>query len=175
MATAPQCGSGGLPLGSDELELALASTDAWVARLVCQAFRDRCERRDVSVGSAVQSVARLELALALGIPRVDVCESAARGGHLATLQWARANGCDWGLFACEAAASGGHLDVLQWAHANGCEWDQWTCYRAAAGGHLEVLQWARANGCVWGWPTWHYSARYPAVRAWLEANGCPRD
>jgi hypothetical protein len=77
-----------LPLSPDELELALASTDSWVARLVCRAFRDRCSRQDASAKSAVQSVARVKLAISLGMPRRSVYRAAARGGHLATLHWA---------------------------------------------------------------------------------------
>jgi hypothetical protein len=77
----------------------------------------------------------------------DVCATAAYGGHLELLKWARANGCDWDSRTCEDAALEGHLEVLQWARANGCPWDAVTCQCAAGGGHLEVLQWARANGC----------------------------
>jgi hypothetical protein len=47
------------------------------------------------------------------------------------------------------ATEGGHLKTLQWARANGCPWDEWTCAHAAIGGHLEMLQWARATGCPW--------------------------
>jgi hypothetical protein len=55
------------------------------------------------------------------------------------LQWARENGCPWGLGfsggfrsgreaeTCEWAAKGGHLEVLQWARENGCPWDEDTC------------------------------------------------
>ena len=39
----------GVPLGLDELELALASTDAWVTRLVCRDFRDRCDLAGIRV------------------------------------------------------------------------------------------------------------------------------
>jgi hypothetical protein len=79
--------------------------------------------------------------------------SAAEGGHLEVLQWARANGCPWDedLFPCSRrrppggvavgtrqrlplgpvdlfqCSSRGHLEVLQWARANGCPWDQATC------------------------------------------------
>jgi hypothetical protein len=73
---------------------------------------------------------------------------ASRSRHLAVLQWARANGCDWSR-TCISAAQGGHLAVLQWERANGCEWDSRTCSKAAKGGHLTVLQWARGNGCDW--------------------------
>jgi hypothetical protein len=51
---------------------------------------------------------------------VGPCASAARGGHLAVLQWARADGCQWqwGLETCakaaEGEAEGGHLAALQW-------------------------------------------------------------
>ena len=72
-ALAPGALHAGMALDCNELALALECTDAWVARLVCRAFRDRCDRRDASPLSAVQSVARLQLALALGMP----------------LQWAR--------------------------------------------------------------------------------------
>ena len=45
--------------------------------------------------------------------------AAARGGHLAVLQWARANGCDWNAAACiQAAYHNGHAAVEQWARAN---------------------------------------------------------
>jgi hypothetical protein len=203
MATArapAQCGSRGLPLSRDELELALRMTDAWVARLVCQDFRDRCEPRNATRQSAVRTIERLELAFALGMGRLRVCEFAARGGHLEVLQWARANGCGWGISTCHEAARGGHLEVLQWARANGCAWNASTCCEAARGGHLATLQWARANGCCWDtstcthaamrghlevlqwarangceWDLWTWVAAHPAVREWLAANGCPRE
>ena len=41
-------------------------------------------------------------------------------GHLAVLQWARAQGCPWDVFTCRVAAENGHLAVLQWARAQGC-------------------------------------------------------
>jgi hypothetical protein len=72
------------------------------------------------------------------------CASAAVGGHLKVLQWARTNSCPWDETTCSFAAGEGHLAVLQWARTNGCPWDNMT-YRSAAR-HLEVLQWARANG-----------------------------
>jgi hypothetical protein len=75
------------------------------------------------------------------------CLSAAEEGHLETLQWLRANGCQWGNYVCDGAAEGGHLNVLQWARANGCPCNLDTvCVKAAEGGHLNVLQWARAEG-----------------------------
>ena len=59
------------------------------------------------------------------------------------LQWARANGCQWGTVTCAMAAKSGHVEVLQWSRANGCPWDAKT--RSAAKGH--VLEWAIANEC----------------------------
>jgi hypothetical protein len=41
--------------------------------------------------------------------RSDICKIAARYGALASLQWARANGCDWDTNTCSIAAYGGHL------------------------------------------------------------------
>ncbi len=167
-------GSAGLPLSGDELELALAHTDAWVARLVSRAFRDRCESGAGATDSTVQSVARLELALALGAPRRNVCGAAAAAGRLQVLQLARANGCPWDSRTCINAAYGGHLAVLQWARANGCSWDSETCAGAALGGHLEVLKWARANGCEWEASTCSWAARggHLATLQWARAHGC---
>ncbi len=53
------------------------------------------------------------------------------------------------LNTCASAARGGHLEVLQWARANGCPWDEKTCARAVDIRHLESLQWARATDCPW--------------------------
>jgi hypothetical protein len=112
------------------------------------------------------------------------CATAARHGALASLQWARANGCDWNEYTCSSAAEGGHLAVLQWARANGCEWNsdrpngcEWnsdTCSQAAGGGHLVVLQWARANGCEWDVDTCNEAAAggHLVVLQWARANGC---
>jgi hypothetical protein len=52
----------------------------------------------------------------------------------------------WNELTCTHAAQGGHLAVLEWARANGCLWDAQTCARAAPGGHLAVLQWAPPVG-----------------------------
>jgi hypothetical protein len=64
------------------------------------------------------------------------------------LQWARANGCDWGWETCAAAAGGGHLELLQWARANGCDWGAGVISAAIDSGHTAVAEWARANGCL---------------------------
>ena len=69
------------------------------------------------------------------------------GGHLAVLQWARAQGCPWDSDTCAFAAVNGELAVLQWLRAKGCPWNELTCSKAAERGHQEVLQWALANGC----------------------------
>jgi hypothetical protein len=37
------------------------------------------------------------------------------------LQWLRDLGCQWDHKTCSEAARGGHLAVLQWARANGCD------------------------------------------------------
>ena len=89
-----------------------------------------------------------------------VCISAARGGQLDVLLWARENGFDWAGettspsgTTCAAAARGGHLGVLKWARENGSEWTESTCSGAARGGHLGVLRWAKEQGCPWDWQT----------------------
>jgi hypothetical protein len=54
------------------------------------------------------------------------------------LKWARANGCPWMEHTCTCAARGGHLAVLQWARARDppCPWDEATTCVAEGNGHL---------------------------------------
>jgi len=103
------------------------------------------------------------------------CGYAAKNGHLEMLQWARQNGCDWDSFTCSWAAINGHLRVLQWARQNGCDWNSSTCSNAALNGHLEVLQWARQNGCEWNSLTFSNAAEngHLEVLEWARQNGCP--
>ena len=72
---------------------------------------------------------------------------ATAGGHLATLQWLRSQGCAWDGWTCSRAAMNGHLEVLQWARIQGCTWTADTSSIAAEKGHLEVLQFLLDNGC----------------------------
>ena len=105
------------------------------------------------------------------------CAGAALGGHLAVLQWVRAQGCPWDKWTCAWAAEKGHLAVLQWARAQGCPWDEKTCSSAAENGHLAVLQWARAQGCPWNKWTCILAAQAGQLAAlqWARAQGCPWD
>ena len=81
--------------------------------------------------------------------RTARCPPPAASGHLAILQWARAEGCPWDELTCQGAAAKGHLEVLQWARAKGCPWDESTCEGASKNRQVRVLIWARANGCPW--------------------------
>lgn len=109
--------------------------------------------------------------------RVSLCVIAAGKGILATLQWARNNGCLWDAKICAEAARGGHLGVLLWARMKGCPWDKNTCANAAAGGHLEILQWARKEGCPWDGSICAEAAGSGHLEAlqWARENGCPWD
>ena len=126
------------------------------------------------------------------------------GGHLAVLQWARAQGCPWdtgvlsggftrpprgaavgahsGLpmgqaHVRERGARGGHLAVLQWGARSGLPMGQAYVLEAADGGHLAVLQWARAQGCPWDEWTCAFAASngHLEVLQWARAQGCPWD
>jgi hypothetical protein len=137
--------------------------DALCLALTCRALRDalwarflarpagdahegaRVRTRDAAV---VGTVGRLVWARGLDPPWPgpraswlpgQICRIAARHGALTSLQWGRANGCEWDEDTCWAAALGGQLAVLQWARANGCEWDANTCSAAVEGEHLAVL------------------------------------
>jgi hypothetical protein len=107
----------------------------------------------------------------------SVCAGAAMGGHLTVLQWLRANDCPWALGTCSIAAQHGHLPILQWARANGCPWDAQRCRGAADNGDIPMLEWLNANGCPWDELTCSHAAMHGhlAVLQWLRVNGCPWD
>jgi hypothetical protein len=79
------------------------------------------------------------------------CSLLAGVGALRGLEWARAQRppCAWDADTCMMAARGGHLACLQYAHDEGCAWDARTCEKAALKGFQECLHWARQNGCPW--------------------------
>ncbi|CAB9520593.1 ankyrin repeat protein [Seminavis robusta] len=132
----------------------------------------------------------------------ETCSSAAYGGHLELLKWAREmvpwmkthawellkwsfgtfemaheNGCPWDDYTCRGAARGGHLELLKWAHENGCPWHESAGRIAAEGGHLELLKWAHENGCPWDEYTCSAAAErgYLEILKWARQNGCPWD
>jgi len=76
---------------------------------------------------AAASVARAEM-----LPRVL--------NHGSPVQGEFESSVDFNSRICRYAAGNGHLAVLQWARAQGCPWDEWTCQVAAENGHLGVLQ-----------------------------------
>jgi hypothetical protein len=90
-------------------------------------------------------------------------------------------GCPMDGRAVALAAKGGHLAVLQWVREQGCRWDgkedgdehhAITSYYAARAGHLEVLRWLREKDCPWDWRVIAFAAR-PEISQWAQANGCP--
>jgi hypothetical protein len=121
----------------------------------------------------------------------DICEKAARGGHLTLLQSFRAtpslawkdNNIQWDEATCSSAAQGGQLHVLQWLRAQDppCPWDQETCEYAAWCGNLHVLLWLRAQDlpCPWDKETCNAAAWGGNLRLlqWLRAQDppCPWD
>ncbi len=104
------------------------------------------------------------------------CANAALGGHLEVLKWTLKKGCPWDLLlACERAAGGGNLEMLKWLKEEGYPWDRETCANAAFGGHLEMLQWARKEGCPWNEWTCAKAALggHLKVLKWARENDCP--
>ena len=107
--------------------------------------------------------------------------AAARWGRLGVLQWLLVEGYDiWNEDICWSAAQGGHLHVLKWAREHGCPWGIDLCAEAADNGHLDVLEWARAHGCPWDGETRRYAQSYsqmnqgaPELLAWVISHECP--
>ena len=166
----------------------VADGDVFALALVCRELRDAIFTRfapqvytkarfQTSLRPYLSNTYRLQWAFSAGASKNrNTCIMAARAGHLATLQWLRANRCKWNPRAiCRAAAESGNLEVLQWARDNGCHWNSDTCMSAARSGHLSVLQWARAQGCAWDFTTCRAAAKggHLVVLQWAIANGCP--
>ena len=117
---------GGLPAGGVE-RLALAASARACARA------GRAVRQSQPLRTRVSS--------ALRTPQLAAWADGAMGAQLLT------NTDGHGVRVCEMAAGGGHLATLQWAREHGCEWDEGTWAAAEGGGHLATLQWAREHGC----------------------------
>ena len=115
-------------------------------------------------------VAHVALARARGLAWDDgTATAAAEGGHLALLQWLRAQDppCPWDAYPCAstciAAVERGDLAMLQWLRAQDppCPWDANVGHEAAWGGHLAILQWMRAQD---GWEeAWDPCACHNAI------------
>jgi len=79
---------------------------------------------------------------------------AAGRGWLDVLQLGKSKRCPIrGKDMCERAARNGHLHVLQWAVENRYRWDHNTCAAAVEGGHFETFKWVVDN-CGWWTPRW---------------------
>ena len=118
----------------------------------------------------------------------DICNNAAKYGHLECLIRARKNGCPWDAETCAYAAKYEHLDCLIWAWRNGCPGNRETCGYAAMNGDLVCLIWARKNwssrfartppeAVPWDKWTCAYAAMngHLACLIWARKHGCPWD
>lgn len=162
------------PASFGAVDLALPPP-VWLLRRKWPAFRTeqrgRLEQRAAFHGLLEQLQWMIAQPNRAGAVRgAKLCTLAAKGGHLAVLQWARWQGCPWDETTCQGAAEGGHLAVLQWAWRYDCPRDKWTCEGAARGGHLAVLLWARQYGCPWDEWTCKGAARggHLAVLQWVR-------
>ncbi|KAF8062649.1 hypothetical protein HT031_003978 [Scenedesmus sp. PABB004] len=166
------------PLVLHALSFLPPALQAWRAKLVCKAARERFQGATVvslrcpelplaavqEAWRAVQGDGEVTRARAacgdvsgLAWLRGAGCSmdsgvgwEAAKHGQLAVLEWARGAGLNLQL-VCAGAALGGQMAVLRWARAQDepAPWDHLSCFAAAWKGHLEALCWLRANGCPW--------------------------
>lgn len=107
----------------------------------------------------------------------DLCESAAKHGHLACLQFLRERGCPWDEYTCTIAAASGHLHCLQFAHASGCRMTSEVCLAAAQNDHLECLRYAHQQKCEWNKVVCAAAALGNSLQCLQFAHeaGCPWD
>jgi hypothetical protein len=76
-------------------------------------------------------------------------DRAAWSGDVRVLSWVRSTGLEWTARPCAIAASRGHLAALQWLRAQEppCPWSSEVVHKARARQHLELAAWAVAQGC----------------------------
>jgi hypothetical protein len=81
------------------------------------------------------------------IPNATV-GAAARGGHIAVLDWLCARGHVLGTHdEVVSAAEGGHVDTMAWLVRQGCTATGAAAVAAAKRGHLVALRWLLDAGC----------------------------
>jgi hypothetical protein len=188
----------GLDIGLEALEQALASTEAWVARLVCRAFRDACVPTPNAASRAVESLDRCRVAVQSGLDLRVACDHAASVGAVAILQWARVWERPWCSRIWAAAAWAGSFETLEWmrlmgdtstdqpdgafmplwrfasvgdwAVGNRYQWGENLTHHAARMGDLTVLKWLRHHGCPWDADHCRADAQSARVRAWITIN-----
>ncbi|KAF8060281.1 tyrosine--tRNA ligase 1 [Scenedesmus sp. PABB004] len=123
------------------------SLQAWHARLVCKAARERFRGATAIRTScpelplaAVQAAWR---AVGEGPEEQQRRLSRARAacGDVAGLAWLRGAGCRMDS-VCQTAAEHGHLSVVEWACGEGLDL-RGVCWGAARYGQMAVLRWAR--------------------------------
>ena len=137
--------------------------------------------RSISLSYLCTSVDLLVWSRTQGAPWTDrawlalACPLAASGGHVASLQYLRKEGCPWGPRTTECAAAHGHLECLEWLRGARCEWDGRTPAAAAAAGNLEVLKYVVSNGCPVDERVCEQAAinKHFDLLQWAVQNGCP--
>ncbi len=142
-----------------------------------------------AIGGSVEILCLLKnhsMSLGWNNSGVDVCQAAATHGHLAALQWARAEGAHWGDNTFAAAARGGHRHILQYMIQQKAPHDEQVCSitaargdldtlrwllehnfpcgvqtfaAAASAGHLQIIHYLHQIGCTWTWDAYSNAAR----------------
>lgn len=107
----------------------------------------------------------------------DLCESAAKYGHLACLKYLHDQGCPWDDYTCTIAAGSGHIDCLRYAHSNGCPMTAEVCLAAAQNDHLDCLRYAHDQKCEWNKVVCAAAALGGSLQClqFAHQQGCPWD
>jgi hypothetical protein len=78
----------------------------------------------------------------------DVCDLAARNGHIHILQFLHfEKGFAWDESVVASAADKGHFECVRYLHEHNCPWDKYTCIYAIERGDLDCLRYAMENNC----------------------------
>lgn len=97
--------------------------------------------------------------------------AAAYSGKLEIIQYLDAMERNKSSSLCESAASGGHLATLKWLRQHDYAWDEHTPYNAILCANLECLVWSLENGCPWKKNMVLYRPKHYAIMKWLRENG----
>ena len=108
-------------LDSDDL-LAFARARDEISDALCKVYRKPIYRpSDKCILSTLSMVQwALENGWAPPKSQTAIFIAARYAKSIAVLEWLRAKGYPWDEYAARGAARGGHLETLQWLRANGC-------------------------------------------------------
>lgn len=132
---------------------------------------------DCAARTGVTSIIEWGLHQDFRLPRRASIQSAARGGHLETVQFLHQAGCKLSDQVCHNAAASNNYELVQWLVNNNCPISTRACEKAAKNNNLPMLQLLRQHGHTMSAQVCAYAIEHDnyVMLYWATRMGCPRD